>query len=164
MFMWRFALLLLLTTASPVIAAVDKDGRELPLPRFASLKSAEVNLRAGPGSNYPIEWVLTRPALPIEIIAEFETWRRIRDPWGTVGWVHQSMLSGRRTGIVIGDAPRPLRRDPQADSVALALVEPGVLAQLLKCGAAWCRVDLKGRRGWLPRTDVWGLYEREAWD
>src|SRR4029453_16249428 len=83
----------------------------LPLPRFASLDSKEVNLRAGPGKDYPILWVYQRRGLPVEIIQEFDTWRRIRDRDGTVGWVQQNLLSGRRTALVIDEA-RTMRTDP----------------------------------------------------
>ena len=68
----------------------------LPVPRFVSLRSAEVNVRTGPGTRYPVEWVFVKRDIPVEITAEFDTWRRIRDWEGTEGWVHQSMLSGKR--------------------------------------------------------------------
>ena len=146
--------------ASLALASTDRDGKELPLPRFASLKAAEVNLRTGPGASYPIDWVLTKPSMPVEILAEFETWRRIRDIQGTEGWVHQMMLSGKRTAIVTG-AAREIRRkaDPAAGVVAIA--EPGVILTLLECEAGWCRVDIQGKRGWLPRGSFWGAYDSE---
>jgi SH3-like domain-containing protein len=81
------------------------------LPRFVSLRASEVNLRTGPGIRYPIEWVFKRRDLPVEVVDEFESWRRIRDWEGTLGWVHQSMLRGRRTALVTGE-PRVLRRAP----------------------------------------------------
>ncbi len=101
---------------------------QLPLPRFASLDSSEVNLRAGPGKDYPILWVYQRKGLPVEIIQEFDTWRRIRDRDGTVGWVQQNLLSGKRGALVIDEA-RTLRTDPTGGAKAVAILQPGVVAR-----------------------------------
>jgi SH3-like domain-containing protein len=143
------------------IGPVDAADGVLPLPRFASLRSDKVNVRTGPGSQYPVEWVFQRKALPVEITAEFETWRKVRAQDGTEGWVQQGLLSGRRTAVVIG-AVRPLRQnnDPQAGVVAA--VEPGVVATLLSCHADWCRVEVDGQRGWLARSELWGIYPTET--
>lgn len=133
----------------------------LPLPRFASLRSAEVNLRTGPGVQYPIDWRFVRQALPVEIIAEFESWREIRDSQGTRGWVHQSMLSGKRTALVQGQV-RVIRRRPEPDAPVIAQLEPGVIGQLMECQVEWCRIDVGGLRGWLSRSDFFGTYPQEA--
>jgi len=136
-------------------------GSGLPIPRFVSLRSAEVNLRAGPNVNYPIQWVFQRKDMPVEIIAEYDTWRRIRDWQGAEGWVQQLMLTGRRAVVVTG-AIRTLRRTPDTDAQAVAQAKPGVMGPLLKCVGAWCQVDLKGWRGWLKRDEFWGVYEKET--
>lgn len=148
---------------APAIAmAQTAGGTGLPVPRFVSLRSEEVNLRAGPGDRYPIEWVYQRRDLPVEIVAEFNHWRKIRDWQGTEGWVHQSLLSGRRMLLVTGKG-RLLRAEPQDDSAALAVVEPGVVARLLKCprASAFCRVEAGGHQGWLKRDEFWGVYPAE---
>lgn len=136
-------------------------GSGLPIPRFVSLRSSEVNLRSGPNVNYPIEWVFQRKDMPVEIVAEYDTWRRIRDWQGAEGWVHQSMLAGRRSLVVTG-AIRTLRRDPDTNAQAVAQAKPGVMGALLKCVGAWCQVDLKGWRGWLKRDEFWGVYPNET--
>lgn len=133
----------------------------LPIPRFVTLRSSEVNLRSGPSVNYPIEWVFVRKDMPVEITAEFDTWRRIRDWEGSEGWVHQSMLSGKRGAVVTG-AVRSLHSDPNPNSSVVAQAKPGVIGALMKCNGAWCQVDLKGYRGWLQRNEFWGVYENEA--
>jgi SH3-like domain-containing protein len=136
----------------------------LPLPRFASLDSSEVNLRAGPGKDYPILWVYQRKGLPIEIIQEFDTWRRIRDRDGTVGWVQQSLLSGKRFGIVINEA-RTLRTDPTGGAKPVAILQPGVVARIAQCqNDNWCRVEVQGYKGWLRRDDFYGTYPDEAFE
>jgi SH3-like domain-containing protein len=133
---------------------------KLPIPRFVSLRSNEVNLRTGPGTTYPVDWVFVRRGLPVEIIAEFDVWRKIRDWQGTVGWVHQSMLDGRRMARITG-AERELRREPtEAGSVVVRLA-PGVIGRLLECDTAWCEIDAEGYRGWLKRDEFWGTYPDE---
>ncbi len=132
----------------------------LALPRFVSLRSSKVNMRSGPGVRYPIDWVYHRPGLPVEIIDEFDTWRRIRDWEGTVGWVHQSMLEGKRTALVSG-VQRLLRKEPGDDAPGIAFMEPGVLGELRSCQSDWCEVSIQGYRGWLRRSDFYGIYPQE---
>ena len=132
----------------------------LKLPRFASLRADEVNLRAGPGTRYPIEWVYKRRNLPVEVIDEFDTWRRIRDWEGTEGWVHQSMLNGRRS-IFITDDLAMLRRDPQEDARGVARLESGVIGRVDSCGDIWCVVTAFNHKGWLRRDQFYGVYPDE---
>ncbi|WP_173985410.1 SH3 domain-containing protein [Magnetospirillum sp. SS-4] len=150
----------LLTAALSVAGAAETSG--LPLPRFVSLRSDEVNLRAGPGQRYPIDWIYARKDLPVEVVAEFEAWRKIRDWQGTEGWVHQSMLSGRRMMVVIG-GQRQLRGSDSDSADTLAVVEPGVLGRLLQCprNRDYCRVDVGQTQGWLRRDEIWGVYRGE---
>lgn len=140
-------------------AAPAEDVRRVP--RFVSLRSGEVNVRTGPGTRYPVEWVFTRKDIPVEITAEFDTWRRIRDWEGAEGWVHQSMLSGRRAVVVLGDI-RSLRAAPQPGAPAVARLEPGVLGTLAHCRGQWCEVEAGGYDGWLARGEFWGVYPDET--
>lgn len=134
----------------------------LPLPRFVSLRSDEVNLRTGPGVRYPIDWIYARKDLPVEVIAEFEAWRKIRDWQGTEGWVHQSMLAGRRMMVVMG-ATRSLRTADADSAEPVAVVEAGVLGRLLQCprNRDFCRVEVGQSQGWLRRDEIWGIYRGE---
>ena len=134
---------------------------ESKLPRFVSLRSDQVNLRVGPGENYPIQWVLTRKEMPVEIIKEFEHWRMIHDWQGTEGWVHERMVSGKRT-IAVKGGVRALHRLPDPASEIVARAEPGVFAHLIECRRAWCRIEAAGISGWVLRSDVWGVYPNEA--
>ena len=152
---------LLLVLAAPAVTHAQAPRENLPVPRFVSLRSEEVNLRTGPGVRYPVEWVYVRRQLPVEILQEFENWRRIRDRDGTEGWVHQSMLTGRRAAVIEGEM-RNLRRRPEADAPVVARVEPGVVAAILECKDGWCRLETAGFRGWLPRGEIWGVYPNEA--
>ncbi len=145
------------------IAAVALKGTGLPLPRFISLRADEVNMRAGPGMQYPVEWVFRRKRLPVEVIAEFNTWRKIRDWQGTQGWVHQSVLEKRRT-IIVTKAVRTLRRRADSKSPSVARAEPGVIGSLIECpgNSGWCRVEIDGFEGWLRKVEFWGVHKKEV--
>ena len=142
---------------APTIGSVTS----LPLPRFAALRSDEVNMRSGPGTRFPIEWTYQRRELPVEIVREFELWRRIRDPEGTEGWVHQSTLMGRRSFVVRG-APGTevmLRRRAEDQAQPVARLRPGVVGRLRACEAnnAWCEAQIGEHRGYIKRADIWGV-------
>ncbi|HAU29127.1 MAG TPA: hypothetical protein DCW68_03340 [Rhodospirillaceae bacterium] len=133
---------------------------KLPVPRFVSLRAGKVNVRTGPGLKYPVEWVYTRKGLPVEIVAEYEAWRKLRDWDGAEGWVHQSMLSGRRSVMILG-ASRAIRKDPGAESRIVARLDPGVMAELVACRETWCEVSVSGYEGWLERNGLFGVYPDE---
>jgi SH3-like domain-containing protein len=147
----------LLASSLPVVAAE----KNLPVPRFVSLRSEQVNVRTGPGERYPIDWVFNRKDLPVEIVGEFENWRKIRDSEGAEGWVHQRMVVGRRS-VLIRDKLRELHRKPSETAEVVARLEPGVIAKLVECQGAWCRVETTGVGGWLKRGEVWGIYPDEV--
>ena len=132
----------------------------LPLPRFVSLRKDEVNVRTGPGIRYPVDWVFTYRHMPVEIVAEFESWRKIRDWQGTVGWVHASMLSGRRW-VMVRDSVQPLHRAAAPHAPVVARVEARVLGRLKQCRDAWCEVEIAGLEGWIRRAALWGVYPDE---
>jgi SH3-like domain-containing protein len=135
----------------------------LPLPRFASLRADEVNMRAGPGTRYPIQWVYKRRDLPVEIEREFEVWRLVEDPDGTKGWVHQATLTGRRS-FIVGSADATLRRSAAEDATPVAILKPGVIGHIRSCDHAsnWCEVQVGEYRGWLRRGEFWGTLDGEA--
>src|SRR3954452_17337838 len=120
------AFVVLASTGRAAIAASGDGETNLPVPRFVSLHADKVNLRTGPGDRYPIEWVLTRKEMPVQIVAEFEHWRRVRDYQGTEGWVHERMLAGKRA-VVVTCAIRAIRRQPVANAAVVARAEPGVV-------------------------------------
>jgi SH3-like domain-containing protein len=141
------------------------EGTPLPIPRFVSLRSATVNLHVGPGNHYPVDWQYIRQNMPVEVIAEFDTWRQIRDWQGTEGWVHKSLLSGKRNVWILHKI-RKLYNEPLEKSKVIAHVEPGVLAHVLECQGAWCRIEIKTSgqkyRGWIKRHSIWGVYPNET--
>ncbi len=144
-------------------AKAEKPDAGAKLPRFVSLRSDEVNLRAGPGTRYPIQWVYKRRDLPVEIEREFEVWRLVRDSEGVRGWVHQATLTGRRTFVVRG-ADATLRADAKDTAAAVAVLRAGVIGRLRLCeaGSTWCEVRVGTYRGYLKRDQIWGLQPNEA--
>jgi SH3-like domain-containing protein len=145
---------------------------KLPLPRYVSLKTDRVNLREGPSKDHRTLWVFQRAGLPVEIIAEFETWRRIRDSEGTEGWVLHSLLSGRRTAVVLSrdadkGAPVPLYDRADATSGVVAQLQAGVIGSVKTCDKTWCRlvVSLPQKRGdvdgYMRQDRLWGVYPDE---
>jgi SH3-like domain-containing protein len=151
-------------TAPPAAAEPQKGtATGNPLPRFAALRTDEVNLRRGPGTRYPIDWVYKRHDLPVEIEREFEVWRLIVDPDGIKGWVHQATLTGRRSFIVTG-TERTLRHDASDTSTAVAVLKPGVIGRIRSCdaGSDWCQMQVGDYRGYLKRDQFWGALPNEA--
>lgn len=155
------ALLACLPAAAIAAEGGGESGQRLP--RFVSLRATQVNLRSGPGVRYPIEWVYLQRDLPVEVIQEFDNWRKIRDWEGTEGWVHRSMLSGARAIRVIGPLT-PLRAGAAPESPVAAQLEGGVIGRLLSCpeASAFCKVEAGGHIGWLPRAAFWGAYRGET--
>ncbi|MDF2369628.1 MAG: SH3 domain-containing protein [Rhizobiaceae bacterium] len=163
-------LIIPVTLAGPPAHAqsVAQGASGLPLPRFVSLKARRVNLRIGPSRDYAVEWMYTRSGIPMEIIQEYDHWRRVRDPEGTEGWIHKSLLTGERTAIV---APWKrgqdkvyvqLRARPQVSATLLAMLEPGVVVNISECNGTWCRSEIDGAKGWVAQNEIWGAYPGEA--
>lgn len=150
--------------ASDVYVARGKSG--LPLPRFVSLKSAKVNSRIGPGVTYAVDWRYLKAGLPMEIIQEYDNWRRVRDADGAEGWINQSLLSAKRTAIA---APWQkgkknqinLLEEAREKSAVVAIVEPGVIGQIQTCNGEWCEVSFAGHAGWMKQALLWGAYPGE---
>ncbi|WGD28352.1 SH3 domain-containing protein [Ancylobacter sp. WKF20] len=156
-------------TTPPEAAQSGPVGRVsgLPVPRFVSLKADKVNVRSGPTRDHAVAWVFTRAGLPVEITAEFETWRRIRDADGAEGWVYHSMLSARRTALVSPwskGEPTALREQPSTDSAIKARLEPGVLGKVDHCNGKWCRFFDSGFDGYVEQERLWGVYPGEKID
>ena len=135
----------------------------LPLPRFVSLKASEANVRRGPSLSHRIDWVFQRRSMPLQVIAEYGHWRRVIDRDGQGGWVHYTMLSGSRTVLVNGETT-PLRSKPDNTSLENAMLEPGVIGRLGECDPAWCELTAGGFKGWVPKTELWGVASGEIRD
>ena len=146
-------------------AAVDSGKTALPVPRFVSLKSDKVNVRKGPSTDQSIVWVFSRAGLPVEVIAESDNWRRVRDSEGADGWVFHSLLSARRTVLVTpwskGEERVPLYNSNSTSSRAVAELQSGVLGSVLDCDGEWCRVSVDDYSGYVQQDKLWGVYRGE---
>lgn len=151
----------------PVGAVGQSDGTSsgLPVPRYVSLKADKVNVRGGPSRDHDVAWVFTRAGIPVEITAESENWRRIRDAEGAEGWVFHSLLSGRRTALVspaAKSAAFPLYERPDAGTRVVAKLEPRVLGTIRNCDKKWCRIFGEGFDGFIEQHLLWGVYPNEV--
>ena len=135
--------------------------KSVTLRRFVSLRSSEVNVRVGPGVRYPIKWKYQQKLIPVEVVQEYDTWRKIRDWEGAEGWVHRAMLSNRRA-IIVTNRTVILRRRSNDDAPVIARLGKGMVAALEKCNANWCRVEVEGYEGWLKRKGLWGIHKNEV--
>lgn len=140
----------------------------LPVPRFVSLKSGRANVRRGPGTDFPIDWVYRKSGVPLEVIAESSNWRRIRDHEGDGGWIWHTMLAGERSAVVNGTAaggePVALLALPDVTSEIVAYAEKGLVARVTTCKAGWCHLEVRGYDGWLQQTLLWGVYPGEEFE
>lgn len=151
-------------SAPPAAAAGDAAASKQFQTRFVSLKADSVNLREGPDRDHPVKWIFKRAGLPVEITAEFEQWRRIRDSDGTEGWVLQNLLSARRTVLVAPwskEATLPLYERADANSTVVARLQPHVLASVRGCANEWCRLKSDKFDGYMQEDKLWGVYPRE---
>lgn len=135
-----------------------------PIPRFVSLKSDRVNARSGPNKDQDVRWVYTHAGMPVEITAEFENWRRIRDWEGAEGWVYHSLLSGKRMAMVVPktkDELVPLYQSADIESAVSARLQSGVLGAIKSCNGNWCQFSGKGFGGYIRQERLWGAYPNE---
>jgi SH3-like domain-containing protein len=166
----RAAIAALLTFASavgPTHAGNEDATSALPVPRFVSIKADRVNVRGGPDKDHDVSFIFTRVGWPVEITAEFENWRRIRDSDGTEGWVYHSLLSGKRMAAVQMKEKTdlaPLHQRPDPSSPVTAKLEVGVLGTVKACTGTWCHLTGKDFDGWVEQDDLWGVYPNEKID
>ena len=160
--------------ALPAPAAEGPSG--LPLPRFATTRSTPINVRIGPGTKYGVAWVYVKAGTPVEIVQEFDTWRKVRDVDGSEGWIHQNLLSGKRAGVVAlaaADEQVVLLSDRAPESGVRAYLGPGYRVDITQCDGAWCEVSATytptngghaSVSGYLPQGKLWGVYQNEEFD
>lgn len=155
---------LLLSTNVSAQETVEEGETGLALPRMVSLRSNHINARSGPGARYPIEWVYMQKSAPVEIVAEFELWRKIKDWQGSESWMHKSMLSGIRTAKVISLGESNIYNKPDAKSKVIAKVEDEVVGEIKKCQTEtnFCLIKFSSIEGWVPRNNIFGVYPNEV--
>jgi SH3-like domain-containing protein len=109
-------------------------------------------------------FIYKRRDYPVEVLAAYESWRRVRDADGTVGWVSQTMISDTRTVLVTGKDKAPLRSSPSATAPPVAQAEPGVVGKLKACKPQFCKITAGGVTGWIDKSRIWGVDAGEIID
>ena len=172
-FLLTLLALVLAFPAAPTVILAQDNPSGLPLPRFVSTRSSPINVRVGPGTRYEIAWNFLVPGQPVEIIQEFDTWRKIRDVEGDEGWVHQSLLAGARVGFatpILANGEVAMHTNPSAEAAVRARLAGGVKVSISACNGNWCQISAgqPGERGtysgWVRQEEIWGVYPGETFD
>ena len=146
------------------LLAADKEKPSpsgLPVPRYISLKSNDVNARYAPEGDAPVRWVYHTKGLPVQVLAETPDWRRICDPEHGVAWIHRSNTDGRRMVMRLKPQPLALHDGPKADSGVRAYLASRALAELDRCNKdEWCKLKAGHVSGWVPAGEVWGTADK----
>ena len=152
--------LLVLSSVTAVHASetLPMTGRDtgLPLPRFASTKTDEIFVRAGPGQRYPIKFVYQRKGLPVQVTKEFDGWRKIMDARGNEGWIHNVLISGRKAGLVMQDNTL-LKRKPKENALLNAKLSKDVIVEIDECADGYCAVETGSFEGFVAQSALWGI-------
>jgi SH3-like domain-containing protein len=174
----KYILLLIFSLHAEALHAEEPQlitGKEtgLPIPRFVILKSNKTNLRVGPGIKYQTSWTYLRKGYPMQVVAEFENWRKLRDIDGSEGWVNENLITGKRSAIITGNQfSKPLSyqlkekemvllRYPREDAPPTLKVEFGVIAEIKKCNELWCKLKIQNKMGWIKKENTWGVFSDE---
>ena len=139
------------------------NGREtgLEIPRYVSLKSNDANIRVGPSMNYPIEIKYVIKNYPLKVIEEYKEWRKVEDFKKNIGWIHKSLISGSRTGIIISKDNKHIKLLNTLDGNVIGNIGNGNIVNLEKCKINWCLVSSENHKGWIDKKYIWGVKEKE---
>ncbi|HWT11375.1 MAG TPA: SH3 domain-containing protein [Allosphingosinicella sp.] len=157
----RAAAFLSVLLSSLALAAAEAQPRR-ETPYWASVSSGRAMMRAGPGRNYPGTWLYVRADLPVRVLEVYQSWRKVEDPDGTTGWMLVNLLSDTRTALVRGGEPQRMHERPDPASPVRYRAEPGVVGRISRCAGGWCRLDVRGRAGFIRSDHIWGLGRGET--
>jgi len=137
---------------------------DLDIPRFVSFKSNDVNLRVGPSVNYPLKIKYIQKNLPVEIIDEFDVWRKIKDYENNIGWLHESLIKGDRFVLTDTKAEKSINIYNRPKGNIIGIIKKNNILSLKKCLLNWCYVLHNDFRGWLHKDYIWGVYDNEIYN
>lgn len=155
----RLAWLALLGLALPSAAGADN-----VVPYWTSIVPGKARVRTGPGRNFPATWLYQRAGLPVRVIETFPNWRRIQDPDGATGWMQANLLTDKKRMGMVRAPLVELRAVPDASARVTYRAQGGVIGELTRCTTGWCVLDVRGKRGWVLKTALWGVDGTESWD
>lgn len=124
---------------------------------FMSTKSSEVNVRIGPHNRYPIKWIFTKKHEPVEVIAIFDKWYKIRDISGDEGWILSKMLSKKQVGLAIGEKVIHMYKENNHNSKIIAEIEVSASFDIIKCSKEFCQININQTKGWVDKKNIWGI-------
>ena len=133
----------------------------LEIPRYVSLKSNDANIRVGPSKNYPIEIKFIKKNYPLKVLEEYEDWRKVEDFKMNIGWIHKSLISGNRTGIVLSKNNKNIELLNTLGGSVVGEIGQGNIVYLKKCKIDWCYVAVKNFKGWMNKKYIWGVKKNE---
>ena len=142
------------------IANIGKE-TGLEIPRYVSLKSDDANIRVGPSKNYPIEIKYIKKNYPLKVLDEYEEWRKVEDFNRNIGWIHKSLISGIRTGIVLSNDNKTIKLLNTLNGNIIGEIGSGNIVFLEKCKIDWCLASFGDYKGWIDKKNIWGVKEKE---
>ena len=154
------ALILIIIFSQASNADIGKE-TGLEIPRYVSLKSNDANIRVGPSKNYPIEIKYIKKNYPLKVLEEYEEWRKVEDFKKNIGWIHKSLISGIRTGIVLSNDNKTIKLLNTLDGNVIGEIGKGNIVFLEKCKTDWCLVSSENYKGWIDKKYIWGVKEKE---
>ncbi|TZG25042.1 SH3 domain-containing protein [Sphingomonas montanisoli] len=145
-----------------ITAAQAANAQDRKLPYWASLASGDVLMRTGPERTFPAIWRYRRRDLPVQVIQIYGDWRKVKEVDGTEGWMLSTLMSAKRTAIVVGQSPAPMHAEPTDGSAVNWQAEPGVVGKMPSCEAGWCLFDVAGKKGYIRSDRIWGASPGES--
>ena len=158
----KFIIFLILTIFFTKICYADI-GKEtgLEIPRYVSLKSNDANIRVGPSTNYPIVIKYIHMNYPLKIVEEYDDWRKIEDLSKNIGWIHKSLVSGNRTGIVLPNNDDKIKIFNTMEGKIIGSIGKGNIIFINKCKIDWCAITFNKHKGWIYKKNIWGVENTE---
>jgi SH3-like domain-containing protein len=153
--------LILITILLIAETAANAAPKKVMKPYWGSISAGQARMRTGPGRQFPASWLYQRAGLPVKVIETYPNWRKVEDPDGTQGWIQSNLLSEGRTGMVLGET-RQLRESPNPSARIIWRAEPGVVGKLSECKKGWCKLDVRGRMGYIEAPQLWGVDPAEV--
>ena len=135
----------------------------LEIPRFISLKSDNTNIRIGPSKNYPIVIKFIQKNYPLKVIDEYDEWRKVKDFKNNTGWVHKSLISGKRSGLILSNNNQAIKALNTINGKVIGLIGEGNIVSINKCDIDWCFVSFMSYKGWVNKKNIWGVKQNETY-
>jgi SH3-like domain-containing protein len=158
--MRRFAgILLVFSFAAALAAPPTREGGKVL--RYVSQRTDKAYMREGPTYAHKVLWQYRHRGYPFAVVAEFDTWRRVRAADGTVGWMAASMLTDQRTVLVTGKGRAKIYSNADGGKL-VALADPGAVAALKACALTNCHIKGDKTDGWIAKDRIWGVAPDEV--